>query len=121
MSNSPLLDYIEEQARVARDAGIAQVQSNNPDWFALAMIELQEIAKHGSRDWANIDTFTGETIRQMISPLVGHPASPNAWGALIMAAIKKKMIEPTGQYVAMKAERSHARKTAVYRFVSGTQ
>jgi len=115
MSEQPsLLDWTP--AVVARDAGLAQVQSNNPDWFALAMIELEEIARHGSSSWANIETFTGETIRQMIAPLVGHPRSPNAWGALIMSALRKKFIEPTGQYTAMKAERSHARKTAVYRW-----
>ncbi|MBZ5673694.1 MAG: hypothetical protein LAP61_05550 [Acidobacteriia bacterium] len=105
-----------EESRAARDAGLFQVQSNNLDWFALAMIELEEIAKHGSRHWANIETFTGETIRLMLAPMVGQPGSPNAWGSLIMHAVRKKLIEPTGQYVSMKLERSHARKTPVYRW-----
>ena len=117
MSEQPsLLDW-KPPAEVLRDSALAQVRANNDEWFSLAMIELEEIARQGSRTWANIETFTGETIRQMLAPTVGHPKSPNAWGSLIMHAVRKKLIEPTGDYVKMRMERSHARRTPVYRWV----
>jgi hypothetical protein len=62
---------------------------------------------------------TGEDIRRMLLPHVGHPASPNAWGALVNSAVRKAILKPTGHYRPMKDVRSHARKTAVYEFGRG--
>jgi hypothetical protein len=55
----------------------------------------------------------------MLLPHVGHPASPNAWGALVNSAVRKAILKPTGHYRPMKDVRSHARKTAVYEFGRG--
>jgi hypothetical protein len=56
-------------------------------------------------------TGTGEDIRTIVEELPSHP---NAWGALIAAALKAELIYPTGEYRAMTAKASHARKTPVY-------
>jgi hypothetical protein len=115
-SAAPLLDYIASAK--ARDECMQRVDENNQNWMALALLQLQQLARsHGS--WANTEHgVTGEDIRVMLLPHVGHPNSPNAWGNLTMQAVRKKLIVATGEYRPMKDVRSHARKTPVYQFVS---
>jgi hypothetical protein len=108
-----------EAGRQARDEGLEKVEGNNSGWVALALIQLREIAKNPS-GWGNLENgFTGETIRMMVTPHVGKPRSPNAYGALVMAAIKKNIIVPTGRLTPMVSKSSHYRKTMVYIFGDG--
>lgn len=102
-----LLGYLK--AEFARDIALDQVKENNQEWFGLALMTLTMMHLQGE--------VTGEDIRNHLTQLVGRPKSANAWGSLIMRAIRQKIIEPTGHYVAMKDEKSHARKTALYRMV----
>ncbi len=92
---------------VLRDRGIEQVLSHNVDWKDEC---LAAFAK-----WDLPPTFTGEDLRLHWEAMGLAPAHSNGWGGLIMRMIKRKLIEPTGEYVGMKAKSSHARKTALYR------
>jgi hypothetical protein len=103
------------EAMKAKDEALAKVAANSGDWMALALLELEAMIH------AFPATFTGEFIRMKLAPSIGKPHSPNAWGALTGTAIKRKLIEPTGQYTAMLAKKSHGRKTALYRKRHATQ
>lgn len=59
--------------------------------------------------------FTGEDIRRIVGLVIGQPHHHNAWGSLIMNAIKRGLIIKTGQWLKMRDPRSHARMTPVYR------
>lgn len=115
-----LFTHAEQTAsQKARDAALAQVQENSGDWFKLAMIELEEIAKHGCSSWANLDAgIIGEDIRFMLTPSVGPPHSQNAWGALINCAVKRGWLKHTGAYRQMKSKKAHARESKVYVFAA---
>lgn len=104
------LDLPLFSASKKREQALAKVENNSGDWFRLALIELTEF-KHVKRQ-----EFTGENIRYWLTPLIGKPHSPNAWGALIMRARRSGLIEPTGRYAPMKSEKSHGRETKIYRW-----
>jgi hypothetical protein len=114
----PLLDAIA--ADQALEEALNRVKNNNEQWMALALVQLRQFAlSHDA--WANTEHgITGEDIRFMLLPHIGHPTTPKAWGALIGAAIKQGIIEATGAYRKMKDVRSHSRKTPVYRFMGAT-
>lgn len=93
-------------AETARDLALDKVAFNNAEWFDKV---LMLIPSH------SLGEFTGEELRQRITPLMGHPSHHNAWGSVIRTAIKRGLIEGTGQYKKMTTVKSHARATAVYR------
>ena len=93
---------------VERDKGIAQVTEHNERWMDLAIREAKKYIAYRRV------CFTGEDIRFHCQKLIGLPSHPNAFGALILHLINKKLIRKTGQYVKMKDENSHARSTPVY-------
>lgn len=61
------------------------------------------------------DEYSGESIRVLLEAQGIKPAHHNAWGSVIMQATKAGVLKGTGKYVSMQTERSHARKTQVYR------
>jgi hypothetical protein len=84
--------------------------------MVLPLIELEEIGKNPC-GWANLEQgFTGQFVRQIMTPLVGKPHHSNTWGALIGTAIKRRIVTPTSTYWAMQAVNSHGRKTPAYRW-----
>ena len=98
-----------DAAQERRDAALSKVKDNSGDWFGVAFLQLvQERGK--------VKEFTGEDIRNWLVPHVGRGHSPNVWGALTRHAIALKLIAPTGQWTKMKAPKSHARQTPVYRW-----
>jgi hypothetical protein len=99
--------FDDTQSRERRDAGMAQVGSNNAIWMdsALTFIALLPLTWIGS----------GEDIRRIVVPKCGSPKHHNAWGALIRSAIQQRLISRTGRRVKMRAVRSHARQTDEYR------
>lgn len=100
--------YQQTQAEMARDAALTQVESHNETWLESA---LGVIAGMPSGH-----ICTGEQIRHTVSEWkTGKPGHHNAWGALIMQAVKRGLLVPTGRYVKMKDKSSHARKTPEYR------
>mgnify|MGYP001610856833 CR=1 FL=1 len=79
------------------------------DWLGLCLALLPGVR--------NLPEITGESIRSfMIEHGAGQPTSPHAWGTLVLTAARRGILGKTGRYVPMKAARSHARVTAVYRF-----
>ena len=100
-------------SRSERNKGIQKVSLNNDDFMtrALAYIRWRGLVPLHSKE-----EFTGEQIRQWMQFEYIVPAHPNAWGALISTAVKRKLIVPTGSYTQMRSKTSHARKTAVYRW-----
>lgn len=114
MEQLSLMDY-KPPAITARDAALAQVEANNLEWAALALIQFKQLYL--------IETdyllrLTGEQIRHRLIPYVGKPKHSNAWGGFIMRLLRSGLIEKTGEYVSMCDKRSHARATAVYRLGS---
>lgn len=57
---------------------------------------------------------TGEDIRLQCEAAGVQPHHHNAWGGFVCALIRDGVLIPTGRYVPMKADGSHARKTQVY-------
>lgn len=96
------------RGKKARDEALETVASHNENWMHLCRAEAERYIAYS-------DTFTGEDIRYHCSFKVGLPKHHNAWGALISYLVKRGIIEPTGDYLPMMDDRSHARRTAVYR------
>lgn len=110
----PILDHIESSR--LRDESLAKVSGNAVEWMPLALLELEQLARNPT-GWANLEKgFTGEFIRQALTPRIGHPHHSNAWGALVRTAIGREIIVATGEYRAMQAFNSHSRRTPVYKW-----
>lgn len=60
-------------------------------------------------DWTGI----GEDIRKLVTESVGRPHHPNAWGALVNAAIRRKHLARCGEMRAMTAVKSHGRLSPI--------
>jgi len=91
-------------AGIARDEAIETVTVNAGEWMTFAIATIQEME----------GAVTGEDVSIYVAEKIGPPHHPNANGALIMSAVRKKILRPTGEYRAMKKRQSHARKTPVY-------
>tara|TARA_R110000796_G_scaffold167313_4_gene284235 strand:+ start:9105 stop:9431 length:327 start_codon:yes stop_codon:yes gene_type:complete len=90
----------------ARDEALTQVSENTGEWKDRAMNLISSVP---------MDTFIGEDIREHIVGKIGNPHSNNAMGALVMNAVRRGIIEPTGEYRKMRRKSSHARESKVYR------
>lgn len=90
----------------ARDIALEVVAANSGKWFPRAFEQVTKL-----KDWEG----TGEDLRLLISPIVGEPHKPNAWGALINTSIKRECLFRTGERRHMRTVKSHARTTDVYR------
>lgn len=77
----------------------------DPDWMAMVLFRIHCLPK----DWVG----TGEDIRRVCADF--KPRHPNAWGAAVSHAIKRKLILPTGRWKKMTSATSHARMTPEYR------
>lgn len=97
-----------ELTKKARDRALAIVAARSDTWMSRA---VDWYRNNIPSDWMG----TGEDLRRHISPVIGQPHHPNAWGALIKFLIRNKVVEPTGRYLQMRDEKSHARKTPEYR------
>ena len=98
-------------SRIERDKAIAKVSLNNPCFMDEAIKQLGKFQTS-----MGVSEFTGEDLRVWLQSYDIFPLHPNAWGALISTAVKRKLIVPTGSYTQMKSRSSHARKTAVYKW-----
>lgn len=90
-----------------RDAGISAVMSNAQAWA--------DEVEHGWRHWLQWqapDTFTLEQFRVWVTPYIGEPHHPNAWGALAKRFASD--IVATG-FTTSERPQAHARLTRTYR------
>lgn len=96
------------EGRAARAEALTQVEDNSGDWMTRAYRALLTI-EPGTE-------LTGEDVRRHITDGgCSAPHHPNAWGALIRVAVVRGALSDTGRMTQMKAVKSHARRTPVYR------
>jgi hypothetical protein len=97
----------------ARDEAIERVSINNQEWLFIAVLTLPAMrADHPGE-------FTGEDVRLWLRGRgVPEPAHHNAYGAMIMSAVRAGVIERTGAIRKAQIRTSHARNLLVYRWVS---
>lgn len=95
-----------------RDEALDQVEENAAPWFDQGIAQVAMLAATRRAD----ERFRGEQIRYWVREEIGEPHHPNAWGALINAAVRRKIIVDTGEEQQMSKPSSHARRTAVYRW-----
>lgn len=101
-------------ARTARDEGIRRSRKKNSVWLAKALSLLPAMKAAGYSD------VTGEEMRIFLRSHacdLEEPSSPHAWGMLIRTAMKRGLITDTGRQKQMWTEKSHARRTPVWRLV----
>jgi len=103
------LDIIDLIASIkARDEGIKTVSEHNSEWVAEYLTFVTRLPV----GWIG----TAEDIRAAAT--FNQPKHPNAWGAACSTAVRRGLLEKTGNYVKMKFKKSHARATPEYRRVS---
>ncbi len=105
----------DESGKTLRDLGMKQAADHSdkvePDWSIRATNKLKRFLVY----WKFPD-FTCEEFQQWAySKGLSHPASPEAWGTLIMNAARSNIICKTGNYRAAKTPVKHARALAVWR------
>ena len=94
-------------SRRARDRGMAATTETNPTFAEQVRYEIA---------WIPVGSdVTGEDIRAMCADRSITPSHPNAWGAVINSAVRSGMLVATGEHRQMRAVKSHARQTPVYR------
>lgn len=81
-------------AKADRDAALEQVEHNGLPWMEYALAALR---------WLPAGmTGTAEDFRGALWDRgLESPHHHNAWGALIMNAVRRKLLVPTGEYRAM--------------------
>jgi hypothetical protein len=110
MTQLDLIEYAEAAAR--RDAGMAIAQANCPDYFNLALLQIESLRSQQALG----EDFTFEDIILALTPLLGAPPSKAVPGSLAMTSIKRGWIEATGQHRKAKSLLKNAHKNAVYRW-----
>ena len=84
---------------------------------ALERVAREEFMREGLKFIGSLGhgtEATGEEIRLRCEARGIEPHHHNAWGSLIMAALRKGLLRHTGRYAPMTVKRSHARRTPVY-------
>lgn len=90
-----------------RDAGIETVMANAQAWA--------DEVEHGWRFWLQHhapDEFTLEQFRMWVTPHIGEPHHPNAWGGLAKRFASD--MKHTG-FTTSARPQAHARLTRTYR------
>lgn len=95
-------------AKFRRDVALKQVEGNAGDWFSLAMSVVLGLPVGFEG--------TGEDIRLTVEERIGKPHHHNVWGALTAQLVKQRVLHEIGR-VHMKTEKSHARRTPLYKKV----
>jgi hypothetical protein len=97
-------------ARAARDEGIRLSRKKNSEWLVKALHMLRGM-KHEHSE------VTGEEMRVwLLANGLPAPSTPHAWGMLTRTAMKGGMLLDTGRQKQMWTEKSHARRTPIWRF-----
>lgn len=105
MGDVKQLDLLD--ALAARDTALESVQENSGDWVEAAVRALEFIPIG--------EVGTGEDFRfRLIEQGIEEPHHHNVWGAMMGAAVRKRLFRKTGEYRPMRGDRSHGRMTPVY-------
>lgn len=92
-----------------RDRVLARVTANAGRWVDDVLAAIKTLAQQNAGA-----VVTGETVRAMVTPLAGEPHHHNAWGGAIRLLVSRGYLVPTGRWIAMRGEKSNARKTPEY-------
>lgn len=101
--NGPLFDA--DRAKIRRDSAVQKVSGNSGTFMEDALFAVAGLVP---------GKYTGEDVRRLVLLQGIRPHHHNAWGALVMCAVKRGLLRNTGEMRSMRAVRSHARKTPVY-------
>lgn len=93
---------------VERDAALGQVAEHAEEQTGFMSLSLGIISALPE------GRYTGESIRTLVTEAGQRPHHPNAWGALVATAARRKLIIDTGSMTKMRKKSSHARRTPVY-------
>jgi hypothetical protein len=96
-------------ALLERDQALGQVEKE--PWHTRAVRAVSQLPAGAE--------YTGEEIRLALSRTMEQPHHHNAWGAVIMQAVKRKHLRPTDRFRQMRTAKSHARVTRVYEITGG--
>lgn len=96
-----------ETAQTLRDEALARVIRHAGEKFSSQVQFVTEWQPQGVG-------FTGEDIRLTCENIGIKPHHHNAWGAVIRGLVTRGIIEHTGEHIAMRALKSHARMTPLY-------
>lgn len=109
MGNAPQPDLFDAaRALRERDVGIRRVIDGNPEFKQCAAAYIDRLPY----DWWG----SGEDIRRgYLNTSEPKPSHPNAWGGVIMGAVRRGVLINTGKRKHMEAEKSHGRTTDIYR------
>lgn len=94
-----------ESGEALRDQALERLEQKNETFMARGIVEIAKLP---------VGEYTGEDIRFRLAEKDIAPKHPNAWGALIMSAVRSKILRDSGKTTKMKARSSHARKTTIY-------
>lgn len=95
-------------AKAARDEALTRVSKNSGTWFKDAVAAVGELRGYGE--------ISGEDIRFMLTERgLPEPHHRNVWGSVIRVALKRGFLIPLDRRKPMSGDKSHARKTDVYR------
>ena len=98
-----------DDAMAAKEAVLSDVANQHEGWMALAMAKFHEVRHSLPED------FLGEDIRDaLLKAGLPQPKSANVWGAFVGYLVRSKLLLPTGQWRAMQAAGSNARRSPVY-------
>ena len=89
-----------------RDEGIETVVENSRSWQDMAL-DIVKSMPDGE--------LMGEDIHRKVQAAIGEPHHPNAYGALIMKAIRADFLAKTGAYKKSSRPSAHARVNPVYK------
>jgi len=103
MSNPTLFD--QPTAEALRDAGIASVTKNEKTWLE----DAHALIARYPTDEAN-----AEELRTWVEDRLGAPHHVNAYGGMIMSAVRKGLLKNTGVYTVGKRPSGHGRRVANY-------
>lgn len=94
-------------AEQLRDEAISRVIFNSGKWMPVALNEVNLLP----------DDFVGmgEDIRRFVADRIGNPRDEHAWGALVMLAAKRRLIEPIHEFRKPRDPKSHASKKQAWR------
>src|SRR4051812_27481183 len=104
--------FDELAAKRARDRGIGRTSVKNAEWMNKAHAHLRKMKFDGYEE------VTGEEIRHWLLTRGMHPpSSAHTWGAMIHHAVKDKILEDTMRVRHMVTEKSHARRTPIWKLL----
>jgi len=89
-----------------RDRGINKVMKNEQTWAEHAHAAIARYPQ---------DTANAEELRAWVEQQVGAPSHCNAYGGMVMAAVRKGLLTNLNNYVIGKNPAGHGRRIATYR------